>query len=137
MSKAIKILESKKLRKTPCRLFVLNELMRKNSKSFSEFDLEKKSAGEFDRVTIYRTLKTFMDADIIHKIIDDHQAVKYAFCKIDENHKHNHNHVHFKCNSCETTNCLDEVKVNSIQLPNGYLQHEINYLIIGTCPECN
>lgn len=136
MSKAIDILTQHQLRVTPCRIFVLQELMRKKSKSCSELDLEQKSKGEFDRVTIYRTLKTFVESDIIHKILDDQQAVKYALCKEDHNHQHNHDHVHFKCNSCETTNCLDDVKVENIKLPAGYKKQEINYLIIGTCPEC-
>lgn len=136
MKKAADILIDKDLRKTPCRVFVLGEFIRKGNKGISETELENRSKGKFDRVTIYRTLKTFMDADILHKVIDDDNLVKYALCKECEDDHHSHEHVHFKCNSCNTTSCLDEISIVSVDLPKGYKKIEANYLIIGTCPEC-
>lgn len=136
MKKAPDILLEKDLRKTPCRVFVLGEFIRKGNKGISETDLETRSKGKFDRVTIYRTLKTFVDADILHKVIDDDNVVKYALCKECEDEHHSHEHVHFKCTSCNTTSCLDEISIVSVDLPKGYKKIEANYLIIGTCPEC-
>ncbi|MFN3343789.1 MAG: Fur family transcriptional regulator [Flavobacteriales bacterium] len=136
MKKAPDILLEKDLRKTPCRVFVLGEFIRKGNKGISETDLETRSKGKFDRVTIYRTLKTFVDADILHKVIDDDNVVKYALCKECEDDHHSHEHVHFKCTSCNTTSCLDEISIVSVDLPKGYKKIEANYLIIGTCPEC-
>ncbi|HRE75147.1 MAG TPA: transcriptional repressor [Flavobacteriales bacterium] len=136
MKKAADILIDKDLRKTPCRVFVLGEFIRKGNKGISETELENRSKGKFDRVTIYRTLKTFMDADILHKVIDDDNLVKYALCKECEDDHHSHEHVHFKCTSCNTTSCLDEISIVSVDLPKGYKKIEANYLIIGTCPEC-
>jgi Fur family ferric uptake transcriptional regulator len=137
MNPANEILINRSLRVTPCRIFVLNEFLKKKSHNFSELELEKKAKGNFDRVTIYRTLKTFIDSDILHKVMDDDNHIKYAFCKDHTHEKHNHDHIHFKCQSCNTTNCLDEVSVAHVELPKGYLKKEINYLVIGLCPACN
>lgn len=137
MQNAAEILEHKSLRVTPCRVFVLNEFLKKDSVSYSELDLEKKSKGNYDRVTIYRTLKTFIDQDILHPIFENENHVKYAFCKDHEHEKHNHEHVHFKCTTCSTTQCLDNVKVGLTDLPKGFIKNEANYLIIGICDKCN
>ncbi len=137
MQNATEILEFKSLRITPCRVFVLNEFLKKDSVSYSESDLEKKSKGNYDRVTIYRTLKTFIDQDILHPIFENENHVKYAFCKDHESVKHNHEHVHFKCNDCGKTRCLENVKMNEVVLPHGFTKKEVNYLIMGICNECN
>ena len=136
MKKAAEILIDKELRKTPCRVFVLQEFLRRGNQGLSEVDLEVKAKNRFDRVTIYRTLKTFIDVNILHKVIDDDNLVKYALCKECEDHHHNHEHVHFKCESCNTTSCLDEISIVQVELPGGYKKKEANYLILGTCPEC-
>lgn len=136
MKKAPDILLDKSLRKTPCRIFVLNEFIKRGNKGISETELESRSRGKFDRVTIYRTIKTFIDADILHKVIDDDNLVKYALCKSCDDH-HNHEHVHFKCTGCHTTSCLDDISIVSVDLPRGYKKKEANYLIIGLCPECH
>ncbi|MBX7095459.1 MAG: transcriptional repressor [Flavobacteriales bacterium] len=137
MKKALDFLLEKELRKTPCRVFVLNEFLKKGNKGISEIELETRSKGKFDRVTIYRTLKTFIESHILHKVIDDDNVVKYALCKECQDHHHNHEHVHFKCTSCNTTSCLDDISIVSVDLPKGYKKKEANFLIIGICPECN
>lgn len=137
MKKAVDILQLKDLRKTPCRIFVLGEFLRKENHGLSEVDLETRAGKRFDRVTIYRTLKTFTDSDIIHKVIDNDNLVKYALCRDGEGHNHNHEHVHFKCESCNTTSCLDDISIIQVQLPAGYKKKEANYLILGTCPSCH
>ncbi len=136
MKKAIDILADKTLRKTPCRIFVLNEFLRKGNQGLSELDLEQRSRNHFDRVTIYRTLKTFIETDILHKVIDNDNVVKYALCRDCGGHSHNHEHVHFKCEVCLTTNCLDDISIVQVELPKGYRKKEANYLIVGVCPSC-
>jgi Fur family ferric uptake transcriptional regulator len=137
MKKPVDILLDKDLRKTPCRIFVLSEFLKKGNVSLSEVDLEARAKKKFDRVTIYRTLKTFIDSDILHKVIDDDNLVKYAICKVCDDHTHNHEHVHFKCEQCLTTSCLDEISIVSVDLPKGYKKKEANYLIVGLCPNCH
>jgi Fur family ferric uptake transcriptional regulator len=135
-TRALKILQSFKLRNTDCRKEILDIFL---SKSFalSNADIELKVGKEFDRVTVYRTLKTFLTKGIIHKVLDDTGNPKYALCKEHCTHEeHHHQHVHFKCNECGQTNCLEEIEIPPIQLPLGYKSTESNLLISGTCVDC-
>ena len=127
------------LRSTPCREEVLKVLQ---SKIFaqSQGDIEYILSNKFDRVTIYRTLKSFLTSGIIHKVLDDVGGVKYALCKelchhTDGTH-HQHDHVHFKCTKCGQTTCLEEVHIPKIALPEGYQKQESNFLIQGVCKMC-
>jgi Fur family ferric uptake transcriptional regulator len=101
-------------------------------------DIEKKAGAKFDRVTVYRTLQTFVEKGIIHTIPTDDNAVLYALCKDDcsEGHHHDH-HVHLVCNSCGNTFCLDNVVTPEIKLPKGYASSQIDVLIKGLCKSCN
>ena len=71
------ILQSHKLRITDCRLEIIQEFLEKNI-ALSHSDLEEKLRQQFDRVTIYRTLKTFLEKDLIHKVLDDSFTYRYA-----------------------------------------------------------
>ncbi|MEY2793863.1 MAG: hypothetical protein RJA76_1855 [Bacteroidota bacterium] len=139
MATAKEKLEQFQLRNTPCREEVLRVL---ESKSFaqSQGDIETILISQFDRVTIYRTLKSFLKSGIIHKVLDDEGGVKYALCKELCHHSdgthHQHDHVHFKCNQCGQTTCLEDVYIPKISLPSGYKKLESNLLIQGVCREC-
>lgn len=134
---AIGILKKIKLRHTDTRENILKGFLYKTT-ALSHGDLETYLQDGYDRVTIYRTLKTFLDKGIIHKILDDNGGVKYALCKDQcSTGKHSHNHVHFKCSSCGETFCLEKFLIPEIILPEGYQRKEINVLVQGVCPKCN
>jgi Fur family ferric uptake transcriptional regulator len=129
-------LKSHKLRTTACREDVLEVFMTKNT-ALSHGDIENELVSEFDRVTIYRTLKSFLEKGIIHKVLDD-EGVRYALCQdnCSDDH-HQHDHVHFKCTNCGETNCIQDVEVPALRLPAGYESREVNLLIQGICPTCH
>lgn len=130
------ILRDYELRTTTSRSAILN-LFIKNSYALSYSDIEKEIASTFDRVTVYRTLKTFLDKGVIHKVLDDEGSLKYALCSEPcSTHEHHHEHVHFKCQKCGQTNCLDDVTIPGLRLPKGYVAKEMNLLIQGTCQKC-
>lgn len=131
-----KILQDFDLRTTTSRSAIL-KLFIKKSFALSYSDIEKEVADTFDRVTVYRTLKTFLDKGVIHKVLDDEGGLKYALCnELCNNHEHHHEHVHFKCEVCGQTSCLEEVTIPSISLPEGFKPKEVNLLIQGTCSKC-
>lgn len=128
-------LKDHKLRTTSCREDVLEAFLRRDM-ALSHGDLESELGDRFDRVTIYRTLKTFLEKGIIHKVLDD-EGTRYALCRercSEDNH--HHDHVHFKCNTCGQTNCLENLHVPAVKLPEGYRIQEVNLLIQGLCAEC-
>lgn len=125
------------LRTTSCRTEILSLFIDKDY-ALSHSDIEQKISEAHDRVTVYRTLKTFLDKGLIHKVLDDGGSAKYALCKEScTSDDHNHEHVHFKCIRCGMTNCLDNVEVPKISLPSGYNAIETNLLVQGICKACN
>ncbi len=123
------------LRHTSCREDTLLLFINQDS-ALSHGNLEKNLGLKYDRVTIYRTLKTFVEKGILHKVLDE-EGLRYALCKeMCADHHHHHDHVHFKCEKCGKTSCLDDVIVPKIELPNGYFSHEVNLLIQGVCAKC-
>jgi Fur family transcriptional regulator, ferric uptake regulator len=131
------ILKEYELRNTSCREEILDLFLQRNF-ALSHADIESTIHEDFDRVTVYRTLKTFLDKGLIHKVLDDEGVTKYALCKEKCSHtEHHHEHVHFKCTTCGLTNCLDSVQIPRISLPAGYSLSETSLLVQGTCQDCN
>jgi Fur family ferric uptake transcriptional regulator len=130
------ILREYNLRQTTSRSAILRMFLRK-SFALSYTDIETEIAEGFDRVTVYRTLKTFVDKGVVHKVLDDGGSLKYALCtELCNSGGHHHEHVHFKCTNCGHTNCLEEVSIPEVLLPPGYKINEINLLIQGRCQKC-
>ena len=100
-------------------------------------DIEKKAGEKFDRVTVYRTLQTFVEKGIIHAIPTADNSIRYALCKdaCSEGHHHDH-HIHFQCTNCQNTYCLDVVVTPEIRLPKGYVSKHIEVVVEGVCKTC-
>jgi Fur family ferric uptake transcriptional regulator len=131
-----RLLKNFRLRSTPTRQEILRLFLRKDY-ALSHSDIENEIAEEIDRVTVYRTLKTFFDRGLIHKVLDDGGSLKYALCtEACSGSQHRHEHVHFKCTECGQTNCLN-IDIPSVKLPKGYVPKEVNLLMQGTCPNCS
>lgn len=137
MSRSQHILRDHQLRHTASRADILDMFMLHRG-ALSEPEIERAMKENCDRVTIYRTLNTFLEKGILHKVLDDAGAMKYALCAADcgEDSMHSHDHVHFKCEKCGMTNCLQNARLPEIALPAGYRVHEVNVLIQGICPAC-
>ncbi len=130
------ILKDYDLRTTLSRSAILR-LFLNNSFALSYADIEQEFTTVFDRVTVYRTLKTFLDKGVIHKVLDDQGGLKYALCSVlCTTREHHHEHVHFKCTKCGQTSCLDDVIIPIVNLPKGFVAGEVNLLIQGTCDRC-
>lgn len=136
MDRYAKLLEKHGLSKTPPRLNVLSILASREVATPESF-LEKKLGGRVDRVTLYRTLKTFEEKGILHKILDQNGTANYAVCseKCSE-HKHYDEHLHFNCVVCNKVYCMDEIKLPPIKLPKGFKPGSINLTVTGTCRQC-
>ncbi|MFN0204236.1 MAG: Fur family transcriptional regulator [Bacteroidia bacterium] len=129
------ILTSHGLRHTESREEILDIFLTHNiALSQPEIEKELKSC---DRVTIYRTLATFFKKGILHKVLDDEGATKYALCSSACSEHHHHDHVHFKCLKCGNTTCVDETHTPEVHLPEGYLLEEVSMLIQGICAKCS
>lgn len=113
------------------------ELFLQQDGALSHSDIEKKASEKFDRVTVYRTLQAFVEKGLIHSIPTSDNSIRYALCK-DEctAGQHRDDHVHFICNICGNTVCLEEVVVPGIKLPRGYVVQQVEMLVSGICKSC-
>ncbi len=93
----------------------------------SSHDLEQGLDANTDRITLYRTLKTFEEKGVIHRVIDNTDILRYALCSREcARHAHTDDHVHFKCSACLHTYCLNQVAIPAVALPGAFRQHRAN-----------
>ena len=113
------------------------ELFLETEGALAHADIEKNTDAVFDRVTVYRTLQTFVEKGIIHQIPTIDNSILYALCKHDCAQGHHHdNHVHFLCNNCNKTVCLDDVIVPAVKLPKGFTPALSAMTVTGICNDC-
>jgi Fur family transcriptional regulator, ferric uptake regulator len=137
MSQVLEILKKNQLSITDGRKKIL-ELFLNAPGAMAHGDIEKRTQAGFDRVTVYRTLQTFVEKGIIHHIPTTDNSIKYALCKDRcTEGRHNDNHVHFICSHCGKAVCLDAVAVPAITLPAGYQGTETEMVVKGLCNECS
>jgi len=131
------IIKQHKLRVTDCRIDVLGFFLEKQ-RAISVRDLEE-NLPIYDRVTLYRTLNSFIENGLAHKIPDDSGFASYGLCHSTcTSSAHHHNHIHFKCTSCGTVECIDqEIQLPDYTLPGNYRYSEVEIIVNGTCGRCN
>lgn len=128
-------LTSRNIKPTAMRELVL-DILTEQKMAISLSDLEQKF-HKSDKVTLYRTLKTFEEKKLIHSIDDGTGAVKYALCKESCQCHPEDLHVHFFCLKCQHTFCLSDIPIPSINLPVNFSIENINMVVKGVCSNCN
>ncbi len=130
------LLKSVGLKCTRTRMDLL-ALFMKNEHALSYGNLETLTDGVYDKVTVYRTLKTFEEKGILHEVMDGGPMVKYGLCSTGCSGGHHHDsHIHFKCDACEKTFCMDEYRVPQFQLPAKFKTRKVSVLVEGVCEHC-
>lgn len=128
------ILRSASLKVTPPRVSVLSYLI-EEGRPLSHTEIQEKMP-EMDRVTLYRTLSAFVDADIAHQV----QGLDgmWRFCA----HERKQgvcpgNHPHFLCARCGTMVCLLDQEMPRVDVPAGCGVTGKQLVVYGTCSACN
>jgi Fur family ferric uptake transcriptional regulator len=128
------LFNSRNIKPTAMRELVLRVLTDSNT-AISLSDLELKF-HKADKVTLYRTLRTFEENKLIHGIDDGTGAVKYALCTESCQCNPQDLHVHFHCTKCQNTYCLNDIPVPSLTLPVQFTPESINMVVKGICANC-
>ena len=101
----------------------------------SQTELEE-AIGSIDKSGISRTLALFREQHLVHTLEDSGSGIRYELCLSHEEGSDSDVHVHFYCERCRRTFCLEEIPIPSVPLPAGYLQESVNYMVKGLCPQC-
>lgn len=127
-------LSKRNVRPTAMRELVMEALIeQKTAISLSDLEMKFKKA---DRVTLYRTLKTFEENKLIHHIDDGTGSIKYALCAESCQCEPEDLHVHFLCKKCHKTYCLNDIPIPSVILPANFELEGINMVVNGICENC-
>ncbi|OFY51214.1 MAG: Fur family transcriptional regulator [Bacteroidetes bacterium GWF2_41_31] len=127
-------LNAKSIKPTAMRQLVLHVLAEQKS-AVSMQELEQKFE-KADKVTLYRTLKTFEEKKLIHSIDDGTGSIKYALCRESCQCRPEDLHVHFYCTECKQTYCLNDIPIPSVNLPVHFTLENINMVVKGICANC-
>ena len=127
-------LESKGIRPTANRILVMKTLMgEQNPQSLS--NLERKMVS-MDKSSIFRTLTLFLEHDVVHAFEDGRGVLCYELCEEKGACDHHDGHIHFYCESCQRSVCMEDIHIPSFELPEGFYPHSISFVIKGECPDC-
>lgn len=138
MSDLKEILKSHNLKFTKNRKVILEQFI-STDYALSYKDIDAMISQKLDKVTVYRTLKSFEENGIIHEVVDGSSKIKYALCHSGScsTHKHHDSHLHFRCDKCDKTFCLDDYIVPNIRLPKGFKLGSQTVFVQGVCNSCN
>jgi Fur family ferric uptake transcriptional regulator len=133
-----RLLKKAKLRRTPVRAGVL-EVLAKASRPMGAVEILEKLPPQTDAVTVYRTLNTFANKSIAHRVRGEDRTWRYALG--DPQDTAPHQHPHFVCESCGKVECLKESEIptaflSSLRLSGRYRIHYPEVVLHGVCPRC-
>ena len=128
------LLKAKKLRITPFRIEVLKVFQ--NNETAVDLATIESSLGGFDRITLYRTIKVFIESGVLHEILISGDVKKYALCADScRTEAHKHEHIHFLCTVCNETFCLDLIKMPVISHKSFQIS-SVEVIAKGICESC-
>ena len=129
----VSLLEEHGIKSTANRLLVLKALA-ESQRPVTMAELED-AIDSIDKSGIFRTLTLFNEHHLLHQIDDGCEGVRYELCHatgdVDDDR-----HVHFHCEVCHRTFCLEEIPVPTVALPDGFQAETVNFMVKGICPEC-
>ena len=125
------------INRTDFRTDLLN-LFYSSKSSLSVENILKYFNNSINKVTVYRSLESFENKGLIHKVPDGKNLKKYSLCREGECNaaSHNHNHGHFICYSCNQTFCLDDIKTPDVTFMKGFYIQELKLIAEGYCKDC-
>lgn len=129
------------LKVTAARLRVLGVLVHSPVALSHRDILEKMGEQTTDKVTLYRTLHSFADCGLIHKVATKERSWRYALHNGDpDTIPHDGDHAHFICDICERIYCMPAVipdQKQQVELKRGFSLRSEEYRLHGTCPQCH
>ena len=122
------------IRPTANRILVVKTLERAG-RPLSMSEIEEQLVT-IDKSIVSRTLALLREHHAVHVIEGAHEGVRYELCHSHDHAVDNDMHVHFHCERCGETICLEELAIPEVQLPEGYLMQSANFVLKGICPKC-
>ena len=131
----IERMEAHGIKPTANRILVAEALLhQERPRTLAELEMDLETV---DRSNIFRSLNMFRKHHFIHVIEDGCEGARYELCLSSHEDRDEDVHVHFHCERCHRTFCLEHTPIPPVDLPEGFISETANYMIKGICPECN
>ena len=128
-------LKTGNLRRTNARVTILGVLAGSHRPQTAEQIASRLGSECPDKVTIYRTLESFVKAGFVHKAYLE--AREWHFELADRCDKEQC-HPHFVCNGCGQTRCMPEGSSQPVKVKwKGFVVHRQQVKLEGLCSSCN
>ena len=127
--RSIDILRHHGLHQTPVRVLLVT-LFNEAQRPLSVKEIEELLPQKQDRVTLYRTLKLFVEKKIVNRIEVSDSLAAYRMNEDDK-------HMHFYCTCCNAVYCLPQMPVVPVDVPDGFVVYENKFVVNGVCSHCN
>lgn len=119
------------LRITSARTAVLSALAQASS-WLSHTDLAAALAAPLDRVTLYRTLDTLVEAGLVARDVGADRIGRFALAVGGAHDEH----AHFRCGDCGRVFCLPMQVPRRTQVPDGFAVTAVDLNVRGRCSDC-
>lgn len=130
----VELLEEHGVKPTANRIVVVKALASAD-RPLSLSELEYKILS-IDKSGVFRALTLFREHHVVHVIEDGGDGVRYELCHSHHDGVDDDLHVHFYCEHCRRTFCLEEISIPEVSLPEGFMMTSVNFMVKGICPDC-
>ena len=127
-------LKKTEISRTPLRVELLN-IFSQATRPLSQKEIESQVAIAYDRATLYRNLRLFIEKNIIHRISVSENLVAYKLQEPEV--REEKEHLHFHCKQCHLVFCMPQFKIAEYNLPQGFTKTDSHFVIDGFCNTCN
>lgn len=100
--------------------------------AMSHADIDASLAEPIDRVTLYRTLDSFVEASVISKIVDADRVNRFMATRGLDHQRHGH----FHCDDCGRVYCIVARPPRRPPVPAGFAVDVIELSLRGHCADC-
>ncbi|MBR1786632.1 MAG: transcriptional repressor [Paludibacteraceae bacterium] len=126
------------IKPTANRLLVYDALCKSiHPKSITELECALET---IDKSVIFRTLQLFYEHHLVHSVDGAQEGTRYEICHSHHHKEYGHpdedEHIHFYCEQCHQTFCIEDTPLPQISLPEGFTRRSISIVVKGLCPEC-
>ena len=129
------LLSSADLRRTGPRVAILAVLLGARKPQTADQIAANLAPAGPDRVTIYRTLESFVSAGLVHRAFLQERTWHFELAG---NCTKSQCHPHFTCTNCGDMHCLTEMTLPLAKSPHkGFVIGHQRVQLEGLCPKCN
>ena len=131
----ISLLEAHGVRVTANRLLIARALVAAG-RPLSMTELED-ALESVDKSVVFRSLQQFRENGLVHVLEDSGEGARYELCRSHDGVHDDDLHVHFYCERCHRTFCLEDTPIPTVPTPDGFTVHTSSHLLRGLCPSCS